>query len=440
MNDTLHYTTNQQGHLTIAGLDAVQLAKDFGTPVVVYDIGLVRERARKFKDTFTKQNVKAQVAYASKAFSSIAIYEVMKEEGLSLDVVSAGELYTAIQAQFPVEKIHFHGNNKSLEELIMAFDYKIGCIVVDNFYELELVKQLAEERKQDMAILLRVTPGIEAHTHTYITTGQQDSKFGFDLNNGQADDAFKLVAHHPYVQLLGLHCHIGSQIFETQGFVAAAEKLLMKMQNWSELQNYTCTVLNLGGGFGIRYTEEDSPLPPEKYVEEMIKAIQRLSSESAYQMPEIWIEPGRSLVGDAGTTLYTIGSQKVIPDTRHYIAVDGGMSDNIRPALYQARYDARVANRMNAEADQLVTVAGKCCESGDKLIEDISLPPVEAGDILAVFATGAYGYAMASNYNRLTRPAVVFVEDGQAQVVIRRESLADLIRNDLSLYKEESQG
>lgn len=245
MNDTLHYTTNQQGHLTIAGLDAVQLAKDFGTPVVVYDIGLVRERARKFKDTFTKQNVKAQVAYASKAFSSIAIYEVMKEEGLSLDVVSAGELYTAIQAQFPVEKIHFHGNNKSLEELIMAFDYKIGCIVVDNFYELELVKQLAEERKQDMAILLRVTPGIEAHTHTYITTGQQDSKFGFDLNNGQADDAFKLVAHHPYVQLLGLHCHIGSQIFETQGFVAAAEKLLMKMQNWSELQNYTCTVLNL---------------------------------------------------------------------------------------------------------------------------------------------------------------------------------------------------
>lgn len=436
MNQTLNYPTNEQGHLTIAGLDATALARQYGTPVVVYNIELVRERARKFKETFEKHNVKAQVAYASKAFSSIAIYEVMKEEGLSLDVVSAGELYTALHAKFPASKIHFHGNNKSMEELVMAFDAEIGCIVVDNFYEIELVKQLAEERKQAISILLRVTPGIEAHTHDYITTGQQDSKFGFDLNNGQADDAFEAVAHHPYVNLLGLHCHIGSQIFETQGFVAAAEKLLTKMQNWSESQNYSCTVLNLGGGFGIRYTEEDAPLAPEKYVEEMIKAISRLSSESAYQMPEIWIEPGRSLVGDAGTTLYTIGSQKTVPDVRHYIAVDGGMSDNIRPALYQARYDARVANRMNADATQLVTVAGKCCESGDKLIEDITLPEVEAGDILAIFSTGAYGYAMASNYNRLTRPAVVFVENGKARLVIKRESLEDLVRNDLSLYGE----
>lgn len=224
MNDKLHYTTNEKGHLTIAGLDAVDLAKKFGTPVIVYNLELVRDRARKFKDTFEKHGIRAQVAYASKAFSSIAMYQVMKEEGLSLDVVSSGELYTAIQADFPVEKIHFHGNNKSLDELIMAFDYEIGCIVVDNFYELELVKELAETRKQQMPILLRVTPGIEAHTHTYITTGQQDSKFGFDLLNGQADEAFESVANHPYVELLGLHCHIGSQIFETNGFVAAAEK------------------------------------------------------------------------------------------------------------------------------------------------------------------------------------------------------------------------
>lgn len=436
MNDTLHYTTNERGHLTIAGLDAVDLAKKFGTPVVVYNLELVRDRARKFKDTFEKHGIRAQVAYASKAFSSIAMYQVMKEEGLSLDVVSSGELYTAIQADLPVEKIHFHGNNKSLDELIMAFDYEIGCIVVDNFYELELVKELAETRKQQMPILLRVTPGIEAHTHTYITTGQQDSKFGFDLLNGQADEAFESLANHPYVELLGLHCHIGSQIFETNGFVAAAEKLLVKMQTWSEVHHYSCRVLNLGGGFGIRYTEEDTPLSPETYVEEMIVAIQRLSSESAYQMPEIWIEPGRSLVGDAGTTLYTIGSQKVIPDTRHYISVDGGMSDNIRPALYQARYDARVANRMHDNNLTTVTVAGKCCESGDKLIEDIALPKVEAGDVLAVFSTGAYGYAMASNYNRLARPAVVFVENGKARLVIRRETLEDLVRNDLSLYEE----
>lgn len=437
MESTLHYPVNQKGHLTIAGVDAVEIASEFGTPLNVYNIELVRERARKFKDTFNKHGMKAQVAYASKAFSSIAIYQVMKEEGLSLDVVSSGELYTAMRAGFPTEKIHFHGNNKSYEELVMAFECQIGCIVVDNFDEIQTIKHLASERKQKMSVLLRVTPGIEAHTHTYITTGQQDSKFGFDLLNGQADEAFQLVYNDSYIQLLGLHCHIGSQIFETQGFVAAAEKLLLKMQAWSEYYNYTCTVLNLGGGFGIRYTDEDEPLSPEKYVEEMIISIQRLSSESAFPIPEIWIEPGRSLVGDAGTTLYKVGSQKTIPGIRQYIAVDGGMSDNIRPALYQAKYDAKVANRMHAQATQNVTIAGKCCESGDKLIEDILFPEVAAGDIIAMFSTGAYGYAMASNYNRLVRPAVVFVENGQSQLVIRRESHEDLLRNDLSLYSAE---
>lgn len=434
---TLHYPVNQEGHLTIAGADAVELAKEYGTPVIAYNIDLVRQRARKFKDTFDELNVTSQVAYASKAFSSIAIYQVMKEEGLSLDVVSGGELFTALRAKFPPEKIHFHGNNKSRDELKMALDANIGCIVVDNFDELLALRELTKERKQRMAILLRVTPGIEAHTHTYITTGQQDSKFGFDLGNGQADEAFQLVAEDDYIEVLGLHCHIGSQIFETNGFVAAAEKLLLKMQQWNEKYQYTCPVLNLGGGFGIRYTEEDEPLSPEIYVKEMVLAIQRLSSESAFPLPEIWIEPGRSLVGDAGTTLYTIGTQKKIPGTRHYVAVDGGMSDNIRPALYQAKYDAKVANRMAEPATQTVTIAGKCCESGDKLIEDLVLPEVEEGDILAMFSTGAYGYAMASNYNRLPRPAVVFVEDGQSQLVIRRETYEDLVRNDLSLYDSE---
>lgn len=438
MKDTLHYPVNHLGHLTIAGMDTIDLAAKYGTPLLVYNIERVREQARKFKEMFDKHQVKAQVAYASKAFSSIAIYQVMKQEDLSLDVVSSGELFTAIQARYPVERIHFHGNNKSMEELIMAFEHQIGCIVVDNFDEIKWLKELSASRQQKMSILLRVTPGIEAHTHTYITTGQQDSKFGFDLLNGQADEAFEQVFEDPYLELLGLHCHIGSQIFETQGFIAAAEKLLLKMQSWNEAHQYTCSVLNLGGGFGIRYTDEDEPLSPEIYVEEMILAIQRLSSESAFPMPEIWIEPGRSLVGDAGTTLYTIGSQKSIPDTRHYVAVDGGMSDNIRPALYQAKYDAKLANRMHATTNQLVTIAGKCCESGDKLIEDLELPEVQAGDILAMFSTGAYGYAMASNYNRLTRPAVVFVENGKDQLVIKRETLEDLVRNDLSYSLEET--
>lgn len=437
MVSTLHYPVNQQGHLTIAGADAVELAKEYGTPLIAYNIDLVRQRARKFKNTFQELNVKSQVAYASKAFSSIAIYQVMKEEGLSLDVVSGGELYTALKAEFPAEKIHFHGNNKSYQELEMALDAKIGCIVVDNFDELRTLRELTSKRQERMSILLRVTPGIEAHTHTYITTGQQDSKFGFDLGNGQADEAFRFVYEDEYIEVLGLHCHIGSQIFETNGFVAAAEKLLLKMQQWNEEYQYTCPVLNLGGGFGIRYTEEDEPLSPEIYVKEMVLAIKRLSSESAFPLPEIWIEPGRSLVGDAGTTLYTIGSQKMIPGTRHYVAVDGGMSDNIRPALYQAKYDAKVANRMTASSEHTVTIAGKCCESGDKLIEDLSLPEVHEGDILAMFSTGAYGYAMASNYNRLPRPAVVFVENGQSQLVIRRETYEDIVRNDLSLYASE---
>lgn len=422
---------NEQGHLTIGGVDTVELAKQYGTPLFVYDIALIRERARGFIDTFKKLGVEAQVAYASKAFACIAVYQLAKEENLSLDVVSGGELYTAIKAGFPSERIHFHGNNKSIEELNLAFDSKIGCIVVDNFYEIELLKEISEERKQSMNILLRVTPGVEAHTHDFITTGQADSKFGFDLQNGQADEAFKQVVGHEYLNLLGLHCHIGSQIFETDGFSLAAEKLIGKIGEWNKVHNFECKVLNLGGGFGIRYTEEDKPLAPGVYVEEMIKSVKDGVSQFGLAMPEIWIEPGRSLVGDAGTSLYTIGSRKTVPNIREYIAVDGGMSDNIRPALYDAKYDAVIANKATAPKNATYTVAGKLCESGDKLIIDAPLQEVESGDILAMFCTGAYGYSMASNYNRVPRPAVVFVENGKHQLAIQRESYENLIQNDL---------
>ncbi|MEK9197985.1 diaminopimelate decarboxylase [Ureibacillus sp. FSL E2-3493] len=424
---------NENGHLTIGGVDSVELAKKYGTPLFVYDLQLIRDRARGFIETFKKLGVKAEVAYASKAFSCIAIYQLAKEENLSLDVVSGGELFTAIQAGFPSERIHFHGNNKSYSELEFAFDSKIGCIVVDNFYEIELLKEISEERKQKMRILLRVTPGVEAHTHDFITTGQADSKFGFDLNNGQADRAFLEVKDHEYLELLGLHCHIGSQIFETDGFGLAAEKLMKKQGEWKEQYQFESTVLNLGGGFGIRYTEEDTPLEPHVYVEGMIKTVQEYAAKLKLTMPEIWIEPGRSLVGDAGTSLYTVGSRKNVPNIRDYIAVDGGMSDNIRPALYDAKYEAVVANKANEERLSTYTVAGKLCESGDKLIVDAPLQQVESGDILAVFCTGAYGYSMASNYNRIPRPAVVFVESGQHQLAINRESYENIIQNDLPL-------
>ncbi|MBS4173332.1 diaminopimelate decarboxylase [Bacillus sp. FJAT-49736] len=422
---------NNKGHLEIGGVDTMELVEKYGTPLYVYDVELIRERARGFKNTFEKLGVTSQVAYASKAFSSIAMINLVNEEGLSLDVVSGGELYTAIAAKFPVERIHFHGNNKSREELEMALNYQIGCIVVDNFYELEMLHALCMEKNQKMRVLLRVTPGIEAHTHDYILTGQEDSKFGFDLQNGQADKALEQALASKNLEVLGIHCHIGSQIFETTGFVLAAKKIIEKMAKWNSSYSYYPKVLNLGGGFGIRYTKDDNPLAPSIYVSEIIQQVREQTNRFGLVMPEIWIEPGRSLVGDAGTTLYKVGSSKEVPNVRKYIAVDGGMSDNIRPALYEAKYEAVLANRPNDAVQEKVSIAGKCCESGDMLIWDLPLPKTQDSDVLAVFCTGAYGYSMANNYNRIPRPPVVFVEAGKDQLVIKRETYDDLVRLDL---------
>ncbi|WP_129704657.1 diaminopimelate decarboxylase [Priestia megaterium] len=432
----LHGTSriNKQGHLEIGGVDTVELASNFGTPLYVYDVALIRQRARGFKETFEKHGVKAQVAYASKAFSTIAMVQVVHEEGLSLDVVSGGELYTALAADFPKERIHFHGNNKSRAELEMAIKEDVGCIVVDNFYEITLLQEITEQYQKKMPVLLRLTPGIEAHTHDYILTGQEDSKFGFDLQNGQADEAVRLVQNSKGLELLGIHCHIGSQIFETTGFIMATQKLFAKMKEWKQRIEFVPQVLNLGGGFGIRYTEEDQPIPVSQYVEVIIEEVKKQSKQLEVEIPEIWIEPGRSLVGDAGTTLYSIGSRKHVPNVREYVAIDGGMNDNIRPALYQAKYEAVIANRMNDESDELVSIAGKCCESGDMLMWDVHLPKANPDDLLAMFCTGAYGYSMASHYNRLPKPAVVFVEDGEAQLVVKRETYEDIVKNDVK-YK-----
>jgi len=429
----LHGTSkiNDKGHLEIGGCDTTELAKQFGTPLYIVDEALIRQRANEYVEAFEASGLRFQVAYASKAFSVMAMCAIAEQEGLSLDIVSDGELYTALQAGFPVERIHFHGNNKTEEEINMALDANIGCFVVDNFIELHMLDELAAAKGKKVKILLRITPGVEAHTHDYISTGQQDSKFGFDLGNGAAKQAIVQALELSNLELLGVHSHIGSQIFEVEGFRMAVEKVAdFAVEIRSEL-DFTFKVINLGGGFGIRYVEGDTPLAVSEYVGAITDAIKEKFSSAEFPLPEIWVEPGRSMVGDAGTTLYTIGTNKHIPGVRKYIAVDGGMTDNPRPALYQSQYEAVLANRANAANEETVSVAGKCCESGDMLIWDLELPKADKGDLLAVFCTGAYNYAMASNYNRIRRPAVVFVKDGQADVAVKRESLDNIVSNDV---------
>lgn len=425
------FKVNDAGHLTVGGLDTLMLAEKYGTPLFVYDVERIRQNARAFVNTFKERNVPAQVAYASKAFSSIAMAQVAKQENLSLDVVSQGELYTAIKANFPMKRVHMHGNNKSREELKMAVEYQIGCIVIDNFYEMELLNEIVTESNTTMDVLIRITPGIEAHTHDYILTGNEDSKFGFDLNNGQATQAIKRLKEMPSLHLKGIHCHIGSQIFETDGFIMAIEKIFNALDTWKKEEEYECSVLNLGGGFGIRYTDEDEPLPLENYVNALIDEVEKQTAKYSVEFPEIWIEPGRSIVGDAAVTLYTVGSMKEIPGVRKYVSVDGGMTDNLRPALYDAKYDAVLAANVFGEKVEEVSIAGKCCESGDMLIWDLALPKVKPDDILAVFSTGAYGYSMSNHYNRFPKAAVVFVENGVDKLVVKRESFEDMVVNDL---------
>ncbi|WP_339166379.1 diaminopimelate decarboxylase [Paenibacillus sp. FSL R5-0341] len=429
----LHGTSkiNAQGHLEIGGVDATDLKEQFGTPLYVVDEQLVRERCREYMEAFRASGLGFQVAYASKAFCVMAMCALAAEEGLSLDVVSDGELFTALQAGFPAERIHFHGNNKTLEEIEMALDAEIGCFVVDNFNELHLLQAVAEDKNRKVNILLRVTPGVEAHTHEYISTGQTDSKFGFDIGNGTAFEAIELASKQSNLVLLGVHSHIGSQIFEVEGFQMAVQRVAEFAASVYERLNVAFKVVNLGGGFGIRYIDGDTPLEVAQYVKAITDAVKNHFAQIGYAVPEIWVEPGRSIVGEAGTTLYTVGTSKDIPGVRKYVAVDGGMTDNPRPALYESKYEAVLANRANEAAQETVSVAGKCCESGDMLIWDLDLPKVESGDLLAVACTGAYNYSMASNYNRIRRPAVVFVKDGQGDVVVRRETYQDIIQNDL---------
>ncbi|PFH82242.1 diaminopimelate decarboxylase [Bacillus sp. AFS088145] len=428
---------NNEGHLEIGGCDTVDLVKKYGTPLYIYDETLIESKCREFHEALRETGMKYQVAYASKAFLCVEQARLIEREGLCLDVVSGGELYTALQAGYPAEKIHFHGNNKTIEEIEEALNAKIGCFVVDNFFELEVLQALAEQRNEEVLILLRVTPGVEAHTHEYVMTGQEDSKFGFDIMSGQANEAVEVSLNSTNLKLLGVHSHIGSQIFEPDGFVHAINVLMSFLNGLKNDLGFTADILNVGGGFGIRYTSEDEPLAVAKHIEKITTIIKQQCEELDYKLPELWLEPGRSIVGEAGTTLYTIGSTKTLPSIRKYVSVDGGMTDNIRPALYGSKYEAMLANRANDENKEVVSIAGKCCESGDMLIWDCNLPVVQNNDLLAVSCTGAYGYSMANNYNRIRRPAVVFVKDGVSREVVRRETYEDLVRND-RVYIENS--
>jgi diaminopimelate decarboxylase len=408
---------NERGHLEVGGCDVVDLAEEFGTPAYVYAEDDIRSRARAYLDAFRVHDVDFEVLFASKAASFTAAYRVLCEEGLSVDVASGGELAMALRAGFEPAHIHLHGNNKSDADLRQAADVGVGYVICDSFGEIARLDAILD-RPQD--VLIRVTPGIKPSTHSYVQTGQLDSKFGFGLEDGLAGEAIAAVRATAHLRLVGLHAHIGSQIFELEPYVKAIEAL-------GRLADRDCRVVNVGGGLGIAYTAEDEPPPIETYVEVKVEGVRRVFDP----MPRIVIEPGRSLVGNAGITVYTVGTVKEIPGVRTYIAVDGGMSDNLRPMLYGSRYEALVANRATEVPDTVATIAGMHCESGDVLVREATLAAPRTGDVLVTPATGAYGYAMANNYNGVPRPPVIFCSNGDARVVVRRETHEDLMGRDL---------
>lgn len=416
------YSVNARGRMEIGGCDLVELAESHGTPLYVYDEETVRRRAREFR---TAMGDAGRVLYSAKAFYSPAFLRVVEEEGLGLDVVSAGELHVALAAGYPGDRIFFLGNNKSAEELDYA--YHAGCtIVIDGAYEFELLRQVVPAGSRVRAEV-RISPGVKPDTHDYISTGQLDSKFGFSIENGQARAAVEQALSHPAIELVGLHSHIGSQIFDLRGHVVAMEVMLGLLAELRRDLDFSPRSLGAGGGLGIAYTRNDDPPTPREFVTTLLGALRAGAARRELPVPELVIEPGRSLAGPAGVTLYRVGSIKEIPGVRRYVAVDGGMGDNIRPKLYGARYEAFLADRPEAPATETVTIAGKYCESTDILIPDIQLPPVASGDVLCVPATGAYCLAMSSNYNGMPRPEVVMVGDGKARVIRRRETLDDLL-------------
>lgn len=423
---------NSENHLVIGQHDTVELAKKFGTPLYVLDEDLMRDNCRAYKNAIdTYYDGHGLVLFASKALCTMYTGRLVAEEGLGADVVSGGELYTLYKAGFPMEKVFFHGNNKTPDEIELALNCGVGHIVVDNKYELDLLNRIANEKNVKQRILFRIKPGIDAHTHDFVKTGQIDSKFGVALENGEAYEIHKLALSMSNIQIDGVHCHIGSQIFDVEPFCEAAKVMIGFIADLYDKLGIKVKILNLGGGFGIKYTATDDPIAPSEYIHKVTNVVKALAQEKGIDLPFLVFEPGRSIVASAGITLYTVGCVKEIENVRTYVSIDGGMCDNPRYILYGSKYTAVLANNASAEPVAPVTIAGKCCESGDLIQEHVMMPQIHVGDTLAVLATGAYNYSMSSNYNRIPRPPIVAVSGNEAKIIVKRETYDDLIKNDV---------
>lgn len=423
---------NEKGHLTIGGIDAVELAQEFGTPAYILDENTIRENCRTYINAMKKYfGEDSFPLFASKALSFSEIYRIVASEGMGIDCVSPGEIYTAKNVGYPMERAYFHGNNKTDADIEMALDAKIGCFVVDNVEELNALEAACEKRNTTQKILLRLSPGIDPHTHQKVVTGSVDSKFGTAIETGQAMQMVKLALEKKHLHLAGIHCHIGSQIFDIDPFVSAADIMFSFISDIKKETGHNIEELNLGGGLGVPYVDTDDEVDYEDCIRRMAEQLKISGEKFDIRMPKIILEPGRSIVAAAGVTLYTVGSFKNITGYKSYVSIDGGMPDNPRYALYNSQYTVLIANRANEEKTVKCTVAGRCCESGDLIAEDIMLQEAQRGDILAVLVTGAYNYSMASNYNRIPRPPIVMVRDGKARLVLKRETFEDLVRNDI---------
>jgi diaminopimelate decarboxylase len=421
----------RDGRLYFDGVDMPELAAEYGTPLYVLSRTQIRERIAELRSDFLDKYPGVQAAYASKAFLSKAMCEIINEEGLSLDVVSGGELYTAVKAEFPAERIEFHGNNKLYGELDMAISYGVGLIIIDAFGELEMIEELAQKYNRKVNVLFRINPAVDTNTHEYISTGFKGSKFGFPAGGEVTLGLLKRAIDSPYTDLLGIHFHIGSQLFENKSHLDALNVALRIFKDVHDKYGYELPRINIGGGFGIKYTHEDERRPYGYFLAPVMDEVRSFCQDNSLTVPVIVVEPGRSIVGDAGLTLYTVGAIRDINGVKKYVSIDGGMPDNIRPALYGAKYEAVNASRAGAPKDEIVTIVGKCCETGDRIIDDAELQKTCRGDIIAVFSTGAYGYSMASNYNKLPVPAVVLTENGEAHLIVRRQTYADMASRDL---------
>lgn len=420
---------NDNQNLEIGGCDLVELAQKYSTPLYVLDEATLRGICKDYKQAFSSYE-KVNMMYASKALCTLATSAILSSEGFGFDVVSGGEIYTVYKAGVDMSKVLFNGNNKSVDEIKLALDLGVGRFSVDNFLELSLLNEIAKSENKIANILLRITPGIECHTHEYIQTGHLDSKFGFDLT--QIDEAVSLILdEYKNLNLHGLHAHIGSQIFETQVYHDEIEILVKELSRLDEKFGLKLDEINIGGGLGVKYTEKDLPPSAFEIADVIIKSLNESIEKYGIEPPTLFIEPGRSIISTSGVTLYTLGSSKQVPKGKKYVAIDGGMSDNPRPSMYQAEYSAQIANKPLDENIEMVTIAGRFCESGDILIKDICLPQIEEGDILCVYNTGAYNYSMASNYNRVQKPQMVLVNNSQSDIIVNRETLDDLVAKDV---------